>query len=59
MQALLLCTLSPLLLLGWILEPDHESELRRRLSRTERNWDQTWGLLFGAVDEMESGDELP
>lgn len=57
MQALLLCTLSPLLLLGWILEPDHESELRRRLSRSERDWDRTWGLLFGPMDEIHVPDE--
>ena len=37
----------PLLLIGWLVEPREERELRGHEARQERLFGETWAVLFG------------
>ena len=40
----------PLLLLGWVIVPEHERQARRSEVSSERDFARTWGVLFGRED---------
>jgi hypothetical protein len=51
MALILLPFFMPLMLLGWIFPPEHERELEEEQAEKERQFGQTWALVFGWADE--------
>lgn len=52
MELLLLPFLMPLFLLGWVVPPDYERELRRTEVEQEKQIGATWALLFGRESQV-------
>jgi hypothetical protein len=50
MALLLIPLFMPLLLLGWVLTPREERELRLLESRSEQQIARSWGVLYGRED---------
>ncbi len=52
MELLILPFFMPLFLLGWIVVPEDERELRREEARKEKQLAATWAVLFGRESQV-------
>lgn len=52
MALLLLPFFLPLMLIGWMFPPDDEREIEAQEAERERQFGQTWALLYGRESEV-------